>query len=709
MRNLTSSRRLLRSLFKECFSKKNIGALELTIDIFIKMLENNGYQYTIKYFKGCRLLITRYICGKPLLTNDMKISTVKGFPSKLLFLKKLCDTTNLQDKRQCLTILLIGKYFQANSKTIERIPVSYSSITDPYKGKNWTIPTTFIKKFVEVFKLKTGFPETVPHYLSTKGSPYGKSSIGSFLLHRLEYNILQAIITLLGYQQSWFNKFYTICWNNELKNGVGKAKLNPTSGKLSIVDDPECKKRVIAMIDYHSQWILKSIHNRLMFLLRTLPCDRTYTQDPHNSWSGTSRFHSLDLSSATDRFPIAIQVKLMREIFTHKVALAWRELMVGRAYVNPKGEQLIYKVGQPMGAYSSWACFTLSHHLVVHYCAYLAGYDIGQFKNYIILGDDIVIKHERIAQIYVSMMTRLGVDISFAKTHVSKTTYEFAKRWITPSGEITGIPLGGIGSNLSNFNTVFTILFEYYHKSSPFLQQGKLVDLVVRVYKNRKFGKVLLTERYLKSCLSKLETGLKFSKGILTADQLREFLAGQFKNSEELHLPQGDQIFQLFKDICSHGMIGSIQSTSNKLLRIPASLKTWMDPEMLLEGPIVIAIINSINNSYSKLNEYVEENSKLSLYDAIEGISFIDGSSFDKRRKSIVIGMMSKVLTKGLKTYLPKDGIIMYGSSMGSHSMDSSTFVQSSLMNQEFALMQLKEMVEPPKVSNSWLDFFKGL
>jgi hypothetical protein len=79
-----------------------------------------------------------------------------------------------------------------------------------------------------------------------------------------------------------------------------------------------------------------------------------------------------------------------------------------------------------MGCYSSWAAFTLSHHLVVQFCAKKK--NKFPFSNYIILGDDIVIKDSEIAQCYISFMTKLGVDISPHKTHVSNDTYEFAKR-----------------------------------------------------------------------------------------------------------------------------------------------------------------------------------------------------------------------------------------------------------------------------------------
>jgi hypothetical protein len=45
-----------------------------------------------------------------------------------------------------------------------------------------------------------------------------------------------------------------------------------------------------------------------------------------------------------------------------------------------------------------------------------------------ILGDDIVIKNDKVAQKYIDVIKGLGVELSEQKTHVSKNTYEFAKR-----------------------------------------------------------------------------------------------------------------------------------------------------------------------------------------------------------------------------------------------------------------------------------------
>jgi hypothetical protein len=139
-------------------------------------------------------------------------------------------------------------------------------------------------------------------------------------------------------------------------------------------------------------------------------------------------------------------------------AYAWRSLMVGQPIVTPEGKPIEYSVGQPMGARSSWIIFTLSHHLILQYSAFLAGeYPT---RKYIMLGDDIVITNDKIASHYKEVIKSLGVEISESKSHVSLTTYEFAKRWFHNGIEISGIPLKGLISSIENrdFLNLFNIM-----------------------------------------------------------------------------------------------------------------------------------------------------------------------------------------------------------------------------------------------------------
>jgi len=96
-----------------------------------------------------------------------------------------------------------------------------------------------------------------------------------------------------------------------------------------------------------------------------------------------------------------------------------------------------YAVGQPMGAYSSWAAFSLSHHALIQYCAYLEGHK-GWFEGYGILGDDIVIGDGKVARRYEYMCRKLGVSLSLAKSLPGvRGSFEFAKRFVLRGADVT--------------------------------------------------------------------------------------------------------------------------------------------------------------------------------------------------------------------------------------------------------------------------------
>jgi len=79
-----------------------------------------------------------------------------------------------------------------------------------------------------------------------------------------------------------------------------------------------------------------------------------------------------------------------------------------------------------MGAYSSFAMLGLTHHVCVRHAAIAVG--IHNFKDYAILGDDIVIANDDVAKSYLELMSNLGVSINLSKSVVSKNIAEFAKK-----------------------------------------------------------------------------------------------------------------------------------------------------------------------------------------------------------------------------------------------------------------------------------------
>jgi len=84
------------------------------------------------------------------------------------------------------------------------------------------------------------------------------------------------------------------------------SELDSEHSRISALIDREDKVRLIAVGDYFSQTVLKPFHNFLYSFLRTIPQDRTFSQTVNmpTEYNEKCIFHSADLSSATDRFPL---------------------------------------------------------------------------------------------------------------------------------------------------------------------------------------------------------------------------------------------------------------------------------------------------------------------------------------------------------------------------------------------------------------------
>jgi hypothetical protein len=262
----------------------------------------------------------------------------------------------------------------------------------------------------------------------------GKFPDGSPLYHRMKESLPTAemapplqMTTLL----SWYIEFY---WGKPL-----------WFGRLGFKEEPG-KIRVFAMVNILTQTLMAPLHKWIFLRLRMIPTDGTFDQTApierllkrfrkEGEWVA-----SYDLSAATDRLPLALQVRLLVPILGEKMAANWASLLVAEPYGLPKVaksynlgiDRVKYAVGQPMGALSSWALLALTHHALVQLAANEVYQRSGWFLNYGILGDDVVIADRAVAQKYLAIMREIGVEISLAKSLVSNTSsLEFAKRtWI---------------------------------------------------------------------------------------------------------------------------------------------------------------------------------------------------------------------------------------------------------------------------------------
>lgn len=459
-----------------------------------------GFLWTIAHIKSIRLHITRYICGQPLLEPQGSVGIyASGLPKGVDPLLGFLSTN--RGRSFVLTLLNISRCLPGTKKP------DLSTITDSWSGYISYQLREFIPLFIELnniprFESKFTLLDMMN---SNKSGPLGVTTQTSVLqaYHALQ-NLGPDLANITGGDKGVLDLgSFTRVLTPILKplhawRDLSLRKLNLLSQifhsrspslvtylrKLSIVNDPEGKARIICIFDYWSQLGLKGIHNWAFDILRQLPCDRTFDQDPFMI-KKEGPYYSVDLTAATDRFPLELQRLLLENLSSKAVADSWARILSSQdVYVPWLNSTVKYAAGQPMGAYSSWAVFALTHHLVVQFSAHSVGKT--GFADYMLLGDDIVIADKAVAEKYISVLSELGVGISLHKTHVSDDTYEFAKRWIKKGVEISGIPLRGLISSGKKYYLLAPMLLHLINTIHP-SEYRTVPDLVQSFFQNLGF------------------------------------------------------------------------------------------------------------------------------------------------------------------------------------------------------------------------------
>lgn len=284
--------------------------------------------------------------------------------------------------------------------------------------------------------------------------------------------------------------------------------------KLRCIPDKNGKTRIIALFDYWSQTTLKPLHDYIMHCLTFFPDDCTYSQG--DKLSGypqiqKGKYWCFDLKSATDRFPMTYQTMVLSKLIGPERTEAWRNIMVDLPFESPVDKQPIkYAVGQPLGAYSSWAVFTLSHHVLLHYCAHKN--NMSAKGQYVILGDDIVIFSRAMARTYVSILKIMGVEVNSTKSLISYTLCEFAKRYWYKGEEITPLPLSGLIKSLKRVYLLIPFI-ESLVKINWLTQEvvdQRIISIVLSIY--RSLGLPRLRRLALKAKIFNLSSKVLKSK-----------------------------------------------------------------------------------------------------------------------------------------------------------------------------------------------------
>lgn len=415
------------------------------VDTWVK---SRGILNSTQRLKEVYTLALNSMVGSPSVPEKNWIKLNKrGFPQKFSFLERFYLTGNDQERPARMQAVLSVLNWYRGMKAPGTPDLS--TITD---GPIVSIPQDLIDDIViqganPAWAIDLKDLPTAEMLLRYKQGPNGQTTINAMLdLAALTQTLATSVESLLSSTGSEGRQI-----SQTMKMFLSKVKPKPSNlhSKLSIKREGGGKDRVFAMVDYWSQVALKPYHDRLSAVLRTIPQDCTFDQskgvEEMLKWSLKGTNSSIDLSSASDRFPLRLQVALLENLTGDRDLVEhWRTVMVDRDFRYRKRDYR-WSVGQPLGSYSSWPAFALAHHCLVRYCHKLTGHPL----EYYLLGDDLVIRDPETAAVYRKLLGKLGVKVSESKS-LTGETIEFAKRLFHRGVEVSPVPVPMIHATIKD-------------------------------------------------------------------------------------------------------------------------------------------------------------------------------------------------------------------------------------------------------------------
>lgn len=380
----------------------------------------------------------------------------QGFPKCLKTLKKLL----LINPKPALIITNI--VYGVTHKPV----LDISTVTDPFKGDKASLEV-FIKDFEKFLNatyprwLEVSIPK-VPHF-SLKYGPNEMLSLTSvawdaICLHANSCFVEFAYHCKIVGMGDWVERLKSMVYfydHDVLPSNLSKKPQVLKLAKLSFLGTASGKTRVIFILSYWIQELVRPLHRAMFDWLKDQPQDATFDQRKAVedirllTLQKVNDLYSFDLTAATDRWPKIHQKVVVKHLYGDSWADVWDWVMSITPWVKGKG-YVSYSVGQPMGAYSSWAALAVTHHALIRYCAWKLSI---KDPVYFVLGDDVLIKGHSLAQEYHECLNTLGVDISIGKSITPKgntPAAEFAKNLLRGGMNLTALSPNEINEIMNN-------------------------------------------------------------------------------------------------------------------------------------------------------------------------------------------------------------------------------------------------------------------
>jgi len=270
-----------------------------------------------------------------------------------------------------------------------------------------------------------------------------------------------------------------------------KADNLPGYGKITFLQEGGGKARVVCTPSFWMQTYFRPLHSDLYKYLAWIEgsgktnmngvsCVLDQNKGAYllSSWLQEDRkIFSVDLQSATDRFPRSVQLNWLKEVGLDKWIQPIEEASSGQYFVphlTRKDQSPVfwtYGCGQPMGLYGSFFLFHLTHRgLLEDLCE---RYHIPR-PAYAVLGDDVLIGDPKLYRAYKDLLGTMDVPLSSSKSLEADSVGAFA---------------GFIGVSRYSADREVCTIFRPFKFGQDYSLQGRSVSLLHTLGKDmRRWG-----------------------------------------------------------------------------------------------------------------------------------------------------------------------------------------------------------------------------
>lgn len=409
------------------------------VDIWCRWVTHNGPEWAVKRFKSLKVDLIRRQAGLPSITTYVRKNRHGEYYGAIgaLFrwarlsekkfsraLQALCIYTSVTS--DVTTKSQLKKFLDAVSCD-EPTGMSLEELSELMNVTSSLIGHRVISPVDNRMVVYRGSPEKIaplPHSLGY--TPQNRKILADLTWFRLPRN-------------TQFYLEHKSCFDRVLE-GIGHVtKSLPLesmdrisyAGEVHFIQEPGYKLRSVASPYRILQLALQPLKDELGRIVSTLPWDCTFDQTRafapvQKALSNSSEVYSVDLSSATDYFPLDLQMMVLRAIFGNVPDVQLFHDVSRLTWKSELGD-ITWKRGQPLGLNPSFFAFTLTHGIVL---AWLSGMRVEQF---FVVGDDIIILDHDLYRKYLTWLERVRCPYSTDKSLASSKLAEFAGKVITPT------------------------------------------------------------------------------------------------------------------------------------------------------------------------------------------------------------------------------------------------------------------------------------